>query len=375
MKVEPVDARDTRGIGRFLRLPSRFLRGEPNWVPSLAGELRSQIRRRHPFFSHSDAAFFLASEGGRDLGRIAVLDHRGYNEHHKARTAFFCYFDAEDDPSAARALFDAASEWARSRGLDRLIGPKGFLRSAGQGLLVEGFERFPAMGIPWNPPYYSKLLESEGFSKITDFLSGYFDKSRSGDERLYRVSEIARKRGAFEILSFRRRRDLRRWLPELNRVHHEAFATNPNYVPSTDEEFDLMARSLMFAADLSVVRFLVKDGVLAGFMGAFPNLGRAIQACGGRVFPLGWAGILRERSHSRILDLNGLGILPRFQKMGGDAILFTELERIIRSSRYESVEYVQVDESNFLSKSGIEHFSVDWVKRHRMYGKVLEGVR
>ena len=371
MRIESIGPADRPAIRRFIRLPFPLLDTEENWVPPLAGELRSLLRRRHPFFAHSGAAFFLASEGRRDIGRIAVLDHRGYNGHHGTRTAFFAYFDCADDPAAARALFGAASEWAASRGLDRMIGPKGFLRSAGQGLLVEGFDHFPATGIPWNPPYYAALVEGAGFAKVTDFLSGYFDRGRTGDERVYRVAEVARKRGAFQVLSFRRRRDLRRWLPELKNLHHEAFSSNPSYVPSTDAEFALMVRSMLLAADLSVIRFIVKDGALAGFMGAFPNLGRAIRKARGELLPLGWFRVLRARARSRVLDLNGLGILPRFQKMGGDAILFTELERLIRVSRYDSVEYVQVDERNFLSKSGIEHFGVDWVKRHRMYGKGL----
>jgi hypothetical protein len=358
---------------RYIRVPFDFLGGEENWVPPLAGELRSLLRRRHPFFDHSDAAFFLASEGGRDLGRIAVLDHRGYNGHHGTRTAFFCHFDVRDDRAAARALFDAASEWAASRGLDRLIGPKGFLRSAGQGILVEGYDRFPATGIPWNPPYYGALVEGAGFRKETDFLSGYLDLRRPGDGRLYRVAEIARKRGAFEILEFRRRNEIRRWLPALKTLQHEAFSDNPNYVPSTDAEFRLMSEAMIFAADLSVVRFILRDGELAGFMGAFPNLGRGIRKARGELLPFGWFHILRERARSGILDLNGLGILPKFQKLGGDAILFSELERRIKDSRYRSVEFIQVDERNFLSKSGIEHFGVDWAKRHRMYARELGG--
>ncbi len=373
MRLDSVAPDDLRAIRRFIRMPFGFLGREANWVPPLAGELRSLLRRRHPFFAHSEAAFFLASEGDRDLGRIAVLDHRGYNAHHGTQTAFFHYYDSENNPKAARGLLDAASDWASRRGLDRLIGPKGFLRSAGQGILVDGFDRFPAMGIPWNPPYYGALVEGAGFRKETDFLSGYLDLGRPGDERLYRVAEIARKRGAFDVLAFRRRSEIRRWLPALKALQHEAFADNPNYVPSTDEEFVLMSRSMMFAVDLSVVRFILRKGELAGFMGAFPNLGRGIRKARGELLPFGWFHILRERARSRVLDLNGLGILPKFQKMGGDAILFAELERLIHGSRYESVEFIQVDERNFLSKSGIEHFGVDWAKRHRMYAKDLGG--
>ena len=193
--------------------------------------------------------------------------------------------------------------------------------------------------------------------------------------RLYRVAEIARKRGAFEVLAFRRRGEIRRWLPALKDLQHEAFSDNSNYVPSTDGEFELMSEAMIFAADLSVVRFIIRNGELAGFMGAFPNLSRGIRRAGGRILPFGWYHILRERSLSKALDLNGLGILPKFQKQGGDAILFAELERLIRSSRYKSVEFIQVDERNFLSKSGIEHFGVEWAKRHRMYGKDLGGSR
>lgn len=373
MTLERVAPEDGRAIRRFVRLPFGFLDREENWVPPFSGELRSLLRRRHPYFAHSDAAFFLASEGDRDLGRIAVLDHRGYNSHHGARTAFFYYFDCEDRPDAAAGLLGAAEEWAAARGLDRVLGPKGFLRSAGQGLLVEGFERFPATGIAWNPPYYRGLVEGAGYRKETDLLSGYFDRNRGGDERLYRVAEIARKRGAFTVLAFRRRSELRKWMPALKDLQHEAFADNPNYIPSTDAEFALLTGNLLAGADLSIIRFLLRDGALAGFMGAFPNLGRAIRRVRGELFPFGWVTVLWERSRSRVLDLNGLGIHPRFQKLGGDAILFTELERLIRSSRYDSVEYVQVDERNFLSKSGIEHFGVDWVKRHRMYRKDLVG--
>ena len=102
-------------------------------------------------------------------------------------------------------------------------------------------------------------------------------------------------------------------------------------------------------------------------MNAYPNLGRGFQKARGRLWPLGWLYILLERSRSRTLDLNGLGILPKYQKQGGDAILFTELEHRIRASRYKKVDFIQVNEDNFLSKSGIEHFKVAWAKRHRVY--------
>ena len=239
---------------------------------------------------------------------------------------------------------------------------------------MEGFDQFPAMGIAWNLPYYNRVLTGAGFTKAADYLSGWLDRSAKGDERLYRVAEIARKRGNFAIRAFSSRKEMKAVLPAVKRIQHEAFADNPNYVPSTDAEFELMAKSLTFVADLSIVRFIEKDGELAGFMNAYPNLGLAFQKARGRLWPLGWLYILLERSHSLTLDLNGIGILPKYQKQGGDAILFTELEQRIRASRYEKVDFIQVNEDNFLSKSGIEHFKVSWAKRHRVYRRDIHNM-
>ncbi|OHD79560.1 MAG: hypothetical protein A3J97_15155 [Spirochaetes bacterium RIFOXYC1_FULL_54_7] len=367
MDISQVLPGDRAAIRRFIEFAFRLYKGQELWVPPLVGDLRSYLTRKHPFFDHSDAAFFLAWRDGKVVGRIAAIENRAYNGHHGTNTAFFGFFECIDDEAVASGLLDAASVWARERGLSSILGPKGFVRSAGTGLLVEGFDQFPALGIAWNFPYYDRLLTKAGFTKTADYLSGWLDRSARGDERLYRVAEIARKRGNFAIRAFDSRRELQAVLPAVKRIQHEAFADNPNYVPSTDAEFDLMAKTLIFVADLSIVRFIEKDGEIAGFMNAYPNLGRGFQKARGRLWPLGWLYILLERSRSLTLDLNGIGILPRYQKQGGDAILFTELEQRIRASRYEKVDFIQVNEDNFLSKSGIEHFKVAWAKRHRVY--------
>ncbi|MGD9940639.1 MAG: hypothetical protein AB7T74_12630 [Clostridia bacterium] len=372
MDISQVLPGDNAAIKRFIEFPFHLYRGEELWVPPLASELRSYLTRKHPFFAHSDAAFFLAWQDNAVAGRIAVIENQAYNRHHGTNTAFFGFFECIDDEVTAQALLDSATGWAKARGLTSILGPKGFVRSAGTGLLVEGFDQFPALGIAWNYPYYDRLLTKAGFTKAADYLSGWLDRSAKGDERLYRVAEIARKRGNFSVRAFGSRRELKAVLPAVKRIQHEAFADNPNYVPSTDAEFDLMAKNLMFVADLSIVRFIEKDGELAGFMNAYPNLGRAFQKARGRLWPLGWLYILLERSRSLTLDLNGVGILPKYQKQGGDAILFTELERRIRASRYENIDFIQVNEDNFLSKSGIEHFKVRWAKRHRVYQREIK---
>jgi hypothetical protein len=161
VRIYRLDPSDRRDVNRYVELPFRLYRENPLWVPPFVDEVRTQLdSNRHPFYQHSTAAFFLALEGNKVVGRIAVMDNARYNQHHqdKERTAFFYHFDCVEDLAVSRALFDAAFDWAHGRGLELMWGPKGFLVIDGQGVLVKGFEHRPALGIPYNYPYYGRLL-------------------------------------------------------------------------------------------------------------------------------------------------------------------------------------------------------------------------
>ena len=112
---------DTRAeVARFVDLPFRLYRDDPNWVPPLRRDAALLLnRRRHPFYEHSDAAFFLALRHRRIVGRIGAVELRPYNRAHDVRHVSFTLFDCEDDAEAAGALFGRVFEWAQKRKLDR----------------------------------------------------------------------------------------------------------------------------------------------------------------------------------------------------------------------------------------------------------------
>src|SRR5512136_1737447 len=117
--IERVNPRSKLQVNRFIEIPFRLYAGHPQWVPPLRSEAaKSFDRRRHPFYESSDAAVFIAVRGGRDVGRVAAIETRPFNEHHGTRHATFYFFDCEDDPDAAAALLNCVFEWARTRGLD-----------------------------------------------------------------------------------------------------------------------------------------------------------------------------------------------------------------------------------------------------------------
>src|SRR5512141_1319038 len=127
MNIIQLDLDNKKQVDDFLRLPFSVYRHIPQWVPPLQMDERLRLSpKRFPFYKHSQAAFFLAYDGTRPIGRLAALDNRRYNEFHKTRTAFFYLFECENNKDAATALFHAAFAWACARGLDRITGPQGF---------------------------------------------------------------------------------------------------------------------------------------------------------------------------------------------------------------------------------------------------------
>ena len=161
MNIIQVDLNNKKQLDDFLRLPFSVYSDIPQWVPPLHMDERLRLGpQRFPFYQHSQASFFLVYDvvgtglapiHARPIGRLAVLDNRRYNEFNKTKTAFFYLFECENNKEAAAALFNAAFDWARSRGLDLIFGPKGFTPLDGFGLLVKGFEHRPAFGLPYNP--------------------------------------------------------------------------------------------------------------------------------------------------------------------------------------------------------------------------------
>ena len=82
----------------------------------------------------------------------------------------FGFFETANDPEVAAALLGAATEWARSKGRSRILGPMDFTTNDEIGILIEGFERRPMILELWHPPYYQELVEAEGFEKAMDVL-------------------------------------------------------------------------------------------------------------------------------------------------------------------------------------------------------------
>lgn len=373
MKVISIEPGNKKQERDFIKLPYLIYPSNSLWVPPLESELRLALhRQKHPFYQHSDATFILAYADGQPVGRLTAIHHRPYCHHHQRNAGFFYYFECIDNQEVADNLFQSAENWLREKGLHEAIGPKGLLRSNGQGILVEGFEHPPAVGIAYNPPYYDRLFTNAGYQRWTDHLSGYIERTHQLPVALYQVAEKVKQHGKFWVRSFKTLAELRPFVNELNAVHQQAFADNPNYIPSTPDEFALMAENILAIAEPDMLKIIMRGDEIAGFIITYPDITKALRRIKGKLWPLGWIDVLFEKKRTDVINGNGVGILPKYQGMGANALLYCELEKTLRAkTQYRVLDLVQVDERNAKSMADMQFVGVNWIKRHRTYHKRL----
>ena len=72
-RLEIVPVEDKSALTRFIRVPWRIYRDDPQWIPPLVLERREHLNRRtNPFFQHAEVCLWLALRDGRPVGRVSA---------------------------------------------------------------------------------------------------------------------------------------------------------------------------------------------------------------------------------------------------------------------------------------------------------------
>ena len=372
MNVKKIDFRNKQEIKRFIQFPFDLYKNNAYWVPQMRAETKSLMNKdEHPYYQHSNADFFFAVDHGKTLGRIAAISNTRANRSLNLNSAYFYFFDCVDDPAVSEALFNEVISWARAKGHNQVYGPKGLLQGDGIGLLVEGFDHVPAVGIPYNYSYYDKLVKDAGFQKKFDYFSGYVDLGVGLPEKVHRIAEKVKKRSGFWVRRFETKQELLDVAQEIRHVYNGAFEGSEGFSPITEDEIIVIAKRLLMLADPRLIKLVYKGDDMIGFLFSYPNICRGLQKTNGRMWPFGWFHILRELRTTKYMDTNGIGILPQYHGLGPTAVIYTELEKTFREFNFEYVETVQTREDNIASLGESGHFTMDWVKTHRIYEKNL----
>ncbi|HET7144873.1 MAG TPA: hypothetical protein VFI68_12720 [Anaerolineales bacterium] len=373
--IERVDKGNKKQVRRFVELPYRIYADCVQWVPPLNIDAYNQLnRKRHPFHEHSDVEFFLAVRDGQDVGRIASIENKPFNQFHNEKTADFYLFECENDMEAATALFNAVFDWAKSRKLNKIIGPKGMGPLDGYGILTLGHEQRQTMTmLTYNHAYYQQLVEAQGFVKEVDFVSCYLPAGQFKiPERVKKIAERVMQRGHLEVKKFRNKKELVSWADRIGKAYNDAFVHNWEYYPLTQPEIDFVVENIMTVADHRMIKIITHGEDVVGFLFAFHDVSAALQRAKGRLFPFGLLDILMEMRRTNTVSVNGMGILPEYQGHGGNALLYYAMGKtLLDFQQFVHVEMTQVAETAEQMRADLKNLNGVEYKNNRVYRKKL----
>jgi len=368
MPIRP--ARSRSELRRFIDLPWKLYGKDSLWVPPLKSEVRDILGGKNPFWRHAERELFLASLGGRDIGRCAAIVDRGFNEFHGERTGFFGFFECVDDPDAARALLEAAKDWLRRKGMRVLRGPASPSFNEECGTLIDGFDDPPAVMMPYNPPYYADLMEACGLSKAKDLFSYRLRSKDPIPDRIAKLADRVEKKENIIVRGLRKDR----WDSELGiirDIYNEAWQKNWGFSPMTPPELDLMAEKLKPIVDPEAVHFADVDGRTVAFSVLLPDVNQVLKRLDGRLGPL---GLLKFLYYFRKIDrirLVTLGVRDAYRRRGLEVLLYRAAWLTARRKGWDG-ELGWILEDNWKMNRGMQAMEADLYKKHRIYEAPLE---
>jgi hypothetical protein len=375
VRIEKIDTRSKRDVQSFVMFPFKIFNGCPQWVPPIIGDIKLMLNRdKHPFYEHSEGDFFLARRGDEIVGRLAVLENKPFNRYHETKKAQFYFFDCFEDQEVANALFERGFEWAKERGLNEILGPKGLSAFDGYGIQVEGLERRQMMNMMnYNLAYYPRLVENIGFEKEVDFVSCYVaPKEFHYPEAVHEIARRVQQRGTFQVKSFRNKKELMEWALRIGRAYNETFVNNWEYYPLSDLEIDYVKNNILAFADPRLIKLITyKDEEVIGFLLGFPDVSAAMQRHKGRLTPWAIADLLFEMRRTDWISLNGVGVLPKYHGRGANALMYVEMEKTLRDYKFKHAEQTQMADTAVQVRKDMEKVGARIYKVHRVYHRAI----
>lgn len=370
-----------RGMEAFVGFYYDLYKGNEFAVPYLRGdELATLDARRNPSFECCEAAYFMAYDGGKPVGRVAAIINRRANGRWKRRAVRFGWFDFVDDRRVSAALLNAVEKWGSERGMTEIVGPMGFTDMDREGMLVEGFDRLSTHYVNYNYAYYPEHMEGMGgWKKDNDYMEYRVTIPDVVPDKFRKVAEMVQRRYNLQVRKFTRAEMVdggygERIFELVNATYKDLYG----YSELSRRQIDTLIDSYIKKADLDLITGVVdmnEGGRLIGFGISFPSLSRAMQRTrGGRLLPFGWWHVLKAlRWHcTDTVDLLLIGILPEYRPKGANALIFNDLIPRFRRHGFKWAEAMPQMESNEHVRSQWQYLEAEQHRRHRCYEKGID---
>jgi ribosomal protein S18 acetylase RimI-like enzyme len=361
-------------LRKFIHLPAKIHRGHKNWIPPFySDEWEFFNPEKNKAYGYSEVLLLLAFRGKKEVGRVMGIINHKYNDLHHEKNARFNYLETWDDRDVIALLLEHVEEWARIKGMKKLVGPLAFSDKDPQGYLIDGFNEPVVIASHCNYKYLVDHLEAMGFKKDIDLVVYKIRIPENTPELYSKVAERAKRNNpGIELLEFTRRRDLKPWIRPIFSLINDTFTEIYGFMPFTLEEMDDFANRYLLIMDPRLIKVVVNEsGEAIAFVIGMPDISRGIKRSKGYLVPFGILHILLAGRRTKQLNLLLGAVHPRYQNRGLDSIMGSAM---LDSARKQKLEYIDSHlemETNSKVRAEMEYMGGMVYKTYRIFGKPL----
>jgi hypothetical protein len=217
------------------------------------------------------------------------------------------------------------------------------------------------------------LVEKEGYTKDVDYYVYKLEVPKEFPEFYKKIYERIKRRGKFEIVEFRKRKELKPWIIPVLSLMNECY-TGSNiygYTPLDEKEMNDLAKKYMPVLDPRFVKAVKKENELVSFIVGIPDMTEGIQKARGRLLPFGFLKILRAAKKTKQLDLLLGAIKEKYRGLGLDVFMGVKMILSAHEAGLETMDTHHELESNVKVRAEMERMGGKLYKRYRVFQKKL----
>ena len=371
IEIRQVETR--KDIKEFIEFPLHLYKNCPYFIPPLYGD-EKKLLKSGGNTPYAESAFFLAIKDGKTVGRIHAIVQKQYNDIHDVSQMRFTRFDSINDKEVAHALFAAAENWGKEKGMTHICGPLGFSDLDREGLLVEGFEEDSTFEEQYNFPYYAELIESYGFEKDADWLEYELKKPEEISKSLSRVTKRSMEMNKLHVAdtNMSKRRYIAKYRDGFFDCLDECYSKLYGTVPISKEAQDELVDQFILIVNKRYLVFICDENErVVGFGLCLPGLSDALRFSSGRLTPLTLIKILKAVKNPKVIDLGLVAVRPEYQKKAVNAVLLEGMINMLSDGKVKKCETNLNLETNTAVQAQWKYFSARQHKRRRSYLKEI----
>ena len=372
IEVRPVRSR--REQKQFLNFPLDLYRDNPCFVPPLWIDEKKIFSKNYVYRETCEDECWLAFKDGKVAGRIQGILQKASNEKTGEKRIRFTRFDSIDDFEVAKALFEAAENWARGLGMDTVCGPLGYSDLEREGLLIDGFDQLSTFEEQYNAPYYPEFIERLGYVKEIDWNESQLRApSPEVAQQLRDLSEFILKRYNLHIGECKSANDfISKYADGLFEVLDHSYDGLYGTVPFTDGMKKLLIDNFKLVVNPKRTAVILdsNDKVVA-FAVSFASLAKAVQPSRGHLTPLALIRLLKALRKPEIIDLCLVGVEPEWLNRGVSAVFVSGMADMFDDPRLKYLETNLNLEDNYTIQNMWKRFDRTIHKHRRSYIKKL----